>query len=79
MPTNDKPELSMLDWTLEPKHGEMPVGPVTGKAKFNTDARSKEERRKNKAAIGSVPAAKERRVKKDRRPVAKGWESGKNL
>ncbi len=79
MPTNDKPELSVLEWTLEPKPGEAPAGPVTGKAKFSTDTRSKQERRQKKVEVGSLPAAKERRVKKDRRPVAKGWETGKNL
>ncbi len=79
MPTNDKLDLSPLEWTLEPKPGEVPAGPVTGKAKFITDVRSKEERRKAKLAIGSLPAAKERRVKKDRRPPAKTRESGKNL
>ena len=70
MGNSNLPDIPFSALSLEPLPGEVPEGPVTGKAKFSANTRSGKERRQGADRRDRVRFQEDRR-KANRRPGAK--------
>ena len=77
MSTKDFSSLKLGDLALEPIEGEpSKEAPISGRAQFKADTRSRVERRKGGDRRKTVRFQQDRRSGKDRRPTT-GWTDGK--
>lgn len=69
------PDIPFDQLALEPLEGDLPAGPITGKAKFTANTRDGGDRRQTDDRREKLRYQADRRAKEDRRPAKRDWGS----
>ena len=71
------PDIPFEKLALEPLEGELPPGPVTGRASFTANTRDGKDRRTEEDRREKVRYQADRRENQDRRPKSRvAWAKG---